>query len=186
MYHLFVTYLNVSPVCVAALKMLILLCITVVCWFHHIVLFFMPVMWHWPKCGSILQFWNQLNVKSGIIFASILHPLYIFCSVSQQMFCVCCKTLMSCFQIIAHWLHGQQKNENISKYNCMYLCLKECLPWVFLHSYWDYFYTIFVLKSCTLHLSLLWFLFFSLLFWSTLYLSGIFIFFHFLDVFVFC
>lgn len=125
------------------------------------------------------SFGINLNVKSGIIFASILHPLYIFCSVSQQMFCVCCKTLMSCFQIIAHWLHGQQKNQNISKYNCMYLCLKECLPWVFLHSYWDYFYTIFVLKSCTLHLSLLWFLFFSLLFWSTLYLSGIFIFFFF-------
>ena len=40
MYHLSVTYLNVSPVCVAAIKMQILICIAVFCWFHHVVLFY--------------------------------------------------------------------------------------------------------------------------------------------------
>lgn len=40
MYHLSVTYLNVSLVRVAAIKMLILMCITVFCWFHHVVLFY--------------------------------------------------------------------------------------------------------------------------------------------------
>lgn len=118
MYHLFVTYLNVSPVRVAALKLLILLCFTVLCWFHHIVLFLMPVMWHWPKCALQFSFWISSIVKSKIV-------LLIFCSVSQQMFYVCCKTLMSCFQIITHWLHGQQKNLNSSKYNCMYLSVSK-------------------------------------------------------------
>lgn len=50
-----------------------------------------------------------------------------FCSVPQPKFCVCCRSLMSCFQTITHWLHGHQKNLNPSKYNWMHLCHQICL-----------------------------------------------------------
>lgn len=56
MYHLSVTYLNVSLVCVAAIKMLILMYITVFCWFHHVVLFLCLL------CGT------DQNIVSALIF----------------------------------------------------------------------------------------------------------------------
>lgn len=109
-----------------------MLILTVLFWFHHIVLFYACYVTLTKMLySSVLE--SASNQE--LYLPTFRHQLYIFCSVSQQMFCVCCKTLMSCFQIITHWLHGQQKNLNISKYNCMYLCLKECLPWVFLHNY---------------------------------------------------
>lgn len=124
-------------VCVAALKMQILLCITMLCRFHHIVLFLFllcdtdqnatvlvsATVSFQHLFFSIFSFWNSIHP-----------PLVNFCSVSQQMLCVCCKTLMSCFQTITHWSHGQLKSLNISKYDCIYiyLCLKVCSPWVFL------------------------------------------------------
>lgn len=119
-------------VCVAALKMQILLCITMLCRFHHIVLFLFllcdtdqnaTVLVSALLFFLILSFWNRIRPA-----------LVNFCSVSQQMLCVCCKTLMSCFQTITHWSHGQLKSLNISKYDCIYiyLCLKVCSPWVFL------------------------------------------------------
>lgn len=76
-------------------------------WVHHTV----PFIW---LLGDIDQ---SIWMKSGILFTCI----FIFCSLSQQMFCVCCTTLMSCFQIMTHWSHGQLKSLNLSKYDCMYL-----------------------------------------------------------------
>lgn len=128
MYHLLVTYLNVSPVCAAPRRSASL-------GPSHCPVY-MTVRWHWPK-----------SVTSGIIFTCI----FIFCALSRQMFCVCCKTLMSCFQIITHWSHGQQKSLNISKYDCMYLsqrmshlsCFQQLLR-MFLNV------MLLVLRSCTL------------------------------------
>lgn len=76
-------------------------------WVHHTV----PFIWLLGDIGRTI--W----MKSGIMFTCI----FTFCSLSQQMFCVCCTTLMSCFQIITHWSHGQLKSLNISKYDCMHL-----------------------------------------------------------------
>lgn len=116
-------------VCVAALKMQILLwcfadSITLSCFYScYVTLTKMQQFCFSTSFFLILSFWN-----------SIRPALVNFCSVSQQMLCVCCKTLMSCFQTITHWSHGQLKSLNISKYDCIYiyLCLKVCSPWVFL------------------------------------------------------
>lgn len=102
MYHLFVTYLNVSPVCVTAMKMLIL---TVLFWFHHIVLFYACYVTRTKMIDSSVM---DSTSNRYYIYLHFWHQLYIFCSVSQQMLCVCCKTLMSCFQIITHYMDNKR------------------------------------------------------------------------------
>lgn len=118
-------------------------------WIHHTI----PFIW---LLGDIDQ---SIWMKSGIIFTCIFR----FCSLSQQMFCVCCTTLMSCFQIITHWSHGQLKSLNISKYDCMYL--RECLTWVVFSTVIENVSECYASCSQTLHLTfLLWWLFFFLCF----------------------
>jgi len=134
MSHLFVTYFNVGPVRAAAIETLT----------RHVVSFyacrvapnqnvvFSDIVTCFPINLTLKHSLNKIfnvkrreaersldaiNVREDFSPSALCRfPVYTFCSASRQMFRVCCNTLMSCFQIIIHWLHGQQKNLNTSKY----------------------------------------------------------------------